>query len=168
MQTSAWQCWPLCSICSDQRIGSPQKNFRGTQSAAKRKVVGVKRNCKASCGRGGAWGCGDGKGSCGTGLGRLACLSSEEEADRITLDVNKHPDTGADAMEEQVMPVQADPHVQCARTAAAATSEQLGAVATGCAVHAVIQHVLILLPAVRGCDAVCMSRLSCSLRRSFI
>jgi hypothetical protein len=44
MQTSAWQCWPLCSICSDQRLVPPQKNFRGTQSTAKRKVVGVKRN----------------------------------------------------------------------------------------------------------------------------
>jgi hypothetical protein len=60
------------------------------------------------------------------------CLSSEEEADIIAPAVNKHVDTGADAMQEQVMPVQAHPHMQCAHAAAAATSEQLGAVATGC------------------------------------
>jgi hypothetical protein len=34
-------------------------------------------------------------------------------------------DTGADATQEQVMPVQAHPHVQCACAAAAATIEQL-------------------------------------------
>jgi hypothetical protein len=116
-----------------------QKNCRGTQAAAKRKVVGVKRNCKASCGRGGAWGHSVGRGSCGRGLGRLVCLSSEEEADIIAPDVNKHVDTGADATQKQVMPVQAHPHMQCARAAAAATSEQLGAVATGCAVHAIVR-----------------------------
>jgi hypothetical protein len=166
MQTSAWQCWPLCSICSDQRLVPPQKNFRGTQAAAKRKVVGVKRNCKASCGRGGAWG--RGRGGCGRGLGRLVCLSSEEEADIIAPDVNQHVDTGADATQEQGMPVQAHPHVQCALAAAAATSEQLGAVAPGCAVHALIQYVVILFPAVRGCHAVCMLRLSCSRWRACI
>jgi hypothetical protein len=139
-------------------IVSPRQNCRGTQTAT-RKVVGVKRNCKASSGRGGAWGRGAGKDGCGTGLGRLACLSSEEEADRIAPDVNKHADMGADATQEQVMPVQADPHVQCARAVAAATSEQLGSVATDCTVHAVIQHVVILFPAVRGCNAVCMLRL---------
>jgi hypothetical protein len=101
-------------------------------------VVGVKRNRKASCGRGGAWGRGVGRGGCGRGLGRLLCLRSEEEADIIAPDVNKHVDTGADATQEQVMPVQAHPHMQCARAADAATSEQLGAVATGCAVHAMI------------------------------
>jgi hypothetical protein len=146
----------------------PLKNFRGTQAAAKRKVVGVKRNRKASCGRGVAWGCGAGRGGCGRGLGRLVCLSSDEEADIIAPDVNKYVDTGADAMQEQVMPVKAHPHVQGARAAAAATSEQLGAVATGCAVHAIIQHVVILLPAVRGWDAVCMLRLSCSRQRTCI
>jgi hypothetical protein len=118
MQTSVWQCWPLCSICSDQRLvppqnnfrDPPQNNFRGTQAAAKRKVVGVKRNRKASCGRGGAWGRGVGRGGCGRGLGRLVYLSSEEKADIIAPDVNKHVDTGADATQEQVMPVH--PHVQ--------------------------------------------------------
>jgi hypothetical protein len=168
MQTSAWQGWPLCSICSDQRLVPPQKNFRGTQAAAKRKVVGIKRNRKASCRRGGNWGRGAGRGGCGRGLGRLVCLSSEEEADIVAADVNQHVDTGADATQEQGMPVQAHPHVQCARAAAAATSEQLGAVATGCAVHAMIQHIVILFPAVRGCDAVCMLRLSCSWWRAFI
>jgi hypothetical protein len=147
---------------------SPQNNCRGTQAAAKRKVVGVKRNGKASCGRGGAWGRGAGRGGCGRGLGRRVCLRSEEEADIIATDVNKHVDSGADATQEQVMSVQAHPHVQCARAAAAATSEQLGAVATGCAAHAIIQHVVILFPAVRGCDAVCMLRLSCSRRRACI
>jgi hypothetical protein len=146
----------------------PQKIFRGTQSGAKRKVVGVKRNRKASCGRGGAWGRGAGRGGCGRGLGRLVCLSSEEEAAIVVPDVNKHVDTGADATQEQVMLVLAYPQVQCACAAAAATSEQLGAVATGCAVHAIIQHVVILFPAVRGCDAVCMLRLSCSRRRACI
>jgi transaldolase len=95
-------------------------------------------------------------------------LSSEEEADIIAPYVNNHVDTGADATQEQVMPVQAHLHMQCARAAAAATSEQLGAVATGCAVHAIIQHVVILFPALRGCDAVCMLRLSCSWRRACI
>jgi hypothetical protein len=168
MQTSAWQCWPLCSICSDQRLVPPQKMFRGAQAAAKRKVGGVKRNRKASWGLGGAWGRGAGRGGCGRGLGRLVCLSSVEEAGIIAPDVNQHVDTGADATQEQVMPVQAHPHVQCARAAAAATSEQLGAVATGCAVHAIMQHVVILFPVVKGCDAVCMLRLSCSWWRACI
>jgi hypothetical protein len=168
MQTPVWQCWPLCSICSNQRLVPPQKNCRGTQAAAKRKVVGVKRNRKASCGWGGAWGHGAGRGGCGRGLGRQVCLSSEEEADIIAPDVNQQVDTGTDATQEQVMPVQAHPHVQCARAAAAATSEELGAVAAGCAVHAIIQHVVILFPAVRGCDAVCMLRLSCSWWRACI
>jgi hypothetical protein len=95
-------------------------------------------------------------------------LSSEEEADIIAPDANKHVDTGADTTHEQVMLVEAHPHVQCARGAAGATCEQLGAVATGCAVHAIIQHVEILFPAVRACDAVCMLRLSCSWRRACI
>jgi hypothetical protein len=138
MQTPAWQCWPLCSICSDHRLVPPQKNFRGTQAAAKRNVVGVKRNRKASCGRGGAWGRGAGRCGCGRGLGRLVCLSSEEEADIIAPDVNKHVHTAAYARQEEVMRVQAHAHLQCARAAAAATSEQLGAVATGCALHAII------------------------------
>jgi hypothetical protein len=59
-------------------------------------------------------------------------------------------------------------HVQCAHAAAAATSEQLGAVATGCAVNAIMKHVVILFPALRGCDAVCMLRLSCSRQRACI
>jgi hypothetical protein len=168
MQTSAWQCWPLCSICSDQRLVPPQKNFRGTQAAAKWKVVVVKRNRKASFGWGGAWGRGAGRGGCGRGLGRLVYLSSEEEADIIAPDVYKHVDTGADATQEQVMPVQAHPHVLCARAASAATSEQLGAVATGCAVHEIIQHCGVLFPAVRGCDAVCMLCLSCSREHACI
>jgi hypothetical protein len=113
IQTSGWQCWLLCSICSGQRLVPPQTNFRGTQAAAKRKVVGVKRNRKASCGWVGALGRGAGRGGCGRGLGRLVCLSSEEEADIIAPDVNKRVDTGADATQEQVMPVQAHPHVQC-------------------------------------------------------
>jgi hypothetical protein len=108
--------------------------------------------------QGGARGRGAGRGGCGRGLGRLVCLSSEEEAEILAPDVNKHVDTGADATQEEVMPVQAHLHMQCARAAAAATSEQLGAVATGCTVHAIVQHVVILFPAVRGCDAVCMLR----------
>jgi hypothetical protein len=72
-------------------------------------VVGVKRNRKASCGRGGAWGRGAGR---GRGLGRLVCLSYEGEADIIAPDVNKHVDTGADATQEQVMQVQAHPLLQ--------------------------------------------------------
>jgi hypothetical protein len=71
-------------------------------------MVGVKHNRKTSCGRGGA-----GRGGCGRGLGSLVCLSSEEEADIIAPDFNKNVDTGADATQEQVMPVQAHPHVQC-------------------------------------------------------
>jgi hypothetical protein len=138
----------------------PQKDFRGTHAASKRKVVAVKRNRKASCGQGGAWGRGAGRGGCGRSLGRQVCLSSEEEADIIAPDVYKHVDTGAEAAQEQVMLVQAQPHMQCTRAAAAATSEQLGAVAAGCAVHAIKQHVGIFFPAVRGCDAVCMLRLS--------
>jgi hypothetical protein len=74
------------------------------------------------------------------------CLSSEEQADIIAPDVNKHVDTSADAMQEQVMPVQAHPHMQCAR--AAATSEQLGAVATGCTVHAIIQACCDTVPCI--------------------
>jgi hypothetical protein len=54
------------------------------------------------------------------------------------------------------------PHVRCASTPAAATSEQLEAVAAGLAVHALLHHVVILLAALRGCDAVRMLRLSCS------
>jgi hypothetical protein len=95
----------------------PQKKFRGTPDAAKRKVIGVKRNRKASSGRSCAWGRGAGMGGCGRGLGRLVFLSTEEEADIIAPDINKHVNTGADATQEQVMPVQAHPHVQSARTA---------------------------------------------------
>jgi glutamine synthetase len=127
-------------------------------------VVGVKRNRMASSGRSGAWGRGAGTGGCGRGLGRLVCFSSEEEADIIAPDVNTHLNTGADATQEQVMPVQPHPHVQPARATAAATSEQSGAISTGCEVRAIIQHVAILFPALRGCDAVCMLRLSCSRR----
>jgi hypothetical protein len=68
-------------------------------------VVGVKRNRKASSGRSGALGRGAGMGGCGRGLGRLVCLSSEEEVDIIAPDVSKHVNTGADATQEQVMPV---------------------------------------------------------------
>jgi hypothetical protein len=57
----------------------------------------VKRNRKASCGRGGAWGRGADRGGRGRGLGRQVCLSSEEEADIIAPYVNRHVDTGADA-----------------------------------------------------------------------
>jgi hypothetical protein len=57
------------------------------------------------------------------------CLSSEEEADIIAPNVNKHVNTGADAMQEHMMPLQAHPHVQCACAAAAATSKQLPLVA---------------------------------------
>jgi hypothetical protein len=86
----------------------------------------------------------------------------------IAPDVNKQMKPGADATQEQVIPVQAHPHVQSEGAAAAATSEQLGAVATGCAVRAIIQHVVILFPGLRARDAVCMLRLSCSLWRASI
>jgi hypothetical protein len=79
---------------------------RGTPAAAKRKVAGIKRNRKASSGLGGARGCGAGRGACGRGLGRLVCLSYEEEAHIIAPDVNKDVDTGADATQEQVVQVQ--------------------------------------------------------------
>jgi hypothetical protein len=71
-------------------------------------------------------------------------------------------------LRRQVIPVQALLHVQCACAAAAATSEQLEAVGSGSAVHAILQHVVILFPALRGCGAACMLRLSCSRRRSCI
>jgi hypothetical protein len=67
----------------------------------------------------------------------------------------------------QVMPEQAHLHVQWTRTAAAASSEQSEAVAFGSAVHAIWQHV-ILFPALRGCAAAHMLRLSCSQRRSLV
>jgi uncharacterized protein (UPF0254 family) len=60
----------------------------------KRKVVGVKRKRMAGIGRGGARGR-------GRGLGRLVCLSSEEEADTVAPDVQKHADTGATTTQEQ-------------------------------------------------------------------
>jgi hypothetical protein len=44
-------CRALCSICSDQGLVPSQKTFRGTQAAAKRKVVGVKRNRNATSSR---------------------------------------------------------------------------------------------------------------------
>jgi hypothetical protein len=78
-------------------------------------------------------------GGYGRGLGRPVCLSSEEEPDIIAPDVNKHVNTGADATQEQVIPVQVHPHMQSASAAGAATSEQLGAVATGCTVRAIVQ-----------------------------
>jgi hypothetical protein len=67
-------------MCSDQGLVPPQKKCRGTPAAAKRKVVGVKQNRKASSVWGGARGYGAGRGSRGRGLGRLVCLSSEGEA----------------------------------------------------------------------------------------
>jgi hypothetical protein len=165
MQTSAWQCWRLCSICSHQSLVPPQRAHKLLQSGSWLSSSAIAR---PAAGGGSAWGRGAGRGGCGSLLGRLVYLSSEEEADIIAPDVYKHVDTGADATQEQVMPVQAHPHVQCAHAAAAATSEQLGAVATGCAEHAIIQHVGVPFPAVRGCDAVCMLRLSCSRRRACI
>jgi hypothetical protein len=77
VQTSAWQCWPLCSMCSHQGLVPPQKKCWGTPAAAKRKVVGMKR--KASSGRGGTRG--GGRGGRGRGLGRLVSLSSDEDGD---------------------------------------------------------------------------------------
>jgi hypothetical protein len=71
-------------------------------------------------------------------------------------------------LQRQVMPVQAHLHVQYARAAAAATNEQLEAGATGSAVHAILQDVVILFPALRGCEAACMLHLSCSRRRACI
>jgi hypothetical protein len=71
-------------------------------------------------------------------------------------------------LQRQVMPVQAHLHVKCVRTAAAATSEQLQVVATGSAVHAILQHVVILFPALRGCGDACTLRLSCAQRCSCI
>jgi hypothetical protein len=35
VQTSAWQCWPLCSMCSHQGLVPPQKKCWGTPAAAK-------------------------------------------------------------------------------------------------------------------------------------
>jgi hypothetical protein len=69
-------------------------------------------------------------------------------------------------LQRQVMPVQA--HLQCAWAAAASTSEQLEAVATGSIEHAILQDVVILFPALRGCDAACMLHLSCSRQRACI
>jgi hypothetical protein len=56
--------------------------------------------------------------------------------------------------------------LQCARAAAAANSEQLEAVATGSAMSVMLQNVVILFPALRGCDAAGILRLSCSWRRA--
>jgi hypothetical protein len=72
---------------------------------------GSPRKRKVSSGQGGARGRSTGRGGCGRGLGSLVCLSSEEEPD-IIADVNKDVDT--DATQEQVMPLQAHPHVQSA------------------------------------------------------
>jgi hypothetical protein len=69
-------------------------------------------------------------------------------------------------LQQQVMPVQAHLDAQCAREAAAASSEQLEAVATDSAVHAILQDFVILSPALRGCDAACIFRLTCSRRRA--
>jgi hypothetical protein len=106
---------------------APSEEFQGHTSCCK--AEGGWRNRKASCVVPGPRGRGACRGGCGRGLGRLVYLSSEEEANIIAPDVNKHVDTGADAMQEQVMRVQAHPYVQCARAAAAATSEQLPLVA---------------------------------------
>jgi hypothetical protein len=54
-------------------------------------------------------------------------------------------------LQQQVMPVQTHLHVLCAHAAAAGTSEQLEAGATGSAVHAILQDLVILFPALRGC-----------------
>jgi hypothetical protein len=51
VRTSAWQCWPLCSICSGHGVVPPQRKCRGTPAAAKRRVVGMKRKRKASSAR---------------------------------------------------------------------------------------------------------------------
>jgi hypothetical protein len=71
-------------------------------------------------------------------------------------------------LQRQVMPVQAHLHVQYARVAAAVTSEQLEAVATGSAMHALLQLVVILFPALRGCGVACTLRRICSRRGSCI
>jgi hypothetical protein len=65
-------------------------------------------------------------------------------------------------LQRQVMPAQAHLHVQCAsaRAAAAASSDQLEA---GSAVHAIVQHVVILFPASRSCGAALTLGLSCSV-----
>jgi hypothetical protein len=62
-------------------------------------------------------------------------------------------------LQRQVMPVQAHLQVLCARAAAATTSEQLEAVATGSVVlHVTLQRVIILFPALRGPGAACTLR----------
>jgi hypothetical protein len=71
-------------------------------------------------------------------------------------------------LQQQVMPVQTHLHVLCARAAAAATSEQLEAVATDSAVHVILQDLVVLFPVLRGCDAACMLRLSCFRQRACI
>jgi hypothetical protein len=101
VQASAWQCWPLCSMCSDEGLVPPQKKCKGIPAAVKREVVGVKRKRMAGIGWGGARGRGAGRGGRGKGLGILVCLSSEEEADIIALDVQKHADAGANTTQEQ-------------------------------------------------------------------
>jgi hypothetical protein len=50
VQSSAWQCCPLCSICSVEGLVPPQKQCRGTPAAAKRKVIGVKRKARPAVG----------------------------------------------------------------------------------------------------------------------
>jgi hypothetical protein len=99
------------------RACASSEGFQGHTSCCKaeggwRKVETQSENRKASCRQRGAWGRRVGRGGYGRGLGRLVCLSSEEEADIIAPDVNKHVDTSADATQEQVMPVQAHPHMQ--------------------------------------------------------
>jgi hypothetical protein len=79
----------------------PLEGVQGTPAAAKRKIVGDKHKRKASSGWGGAWGCGAGMGGLGRVVGRLVCLSSEEEAHTIAPDVQKNADTGANATQEQ-------------------------------------------------------------------
>jgi hypothetical protein len=70
VRKSAWQCWPLFSICSGHGVVPPQRKCRGTSAAAKRRVVGMKRKHKPSSARGGAWGRGASSGGRGRSLGR--------------------------------------------------------------------------------------------------
>jgi hypothetical protein len=81
VQLSAWQCWPLCSICSGHGVVPPQRKCGGTPAAAKRRVVGMKRKHKASSARGDAWGRGASRGGRGRSLGRGVCLSSDDGGD---------------------------------------------------------------------------------------
>jgi hypothetical protein len=77
VRTSAWQFWPLCSICSGHGVVPPQRKCRGTPAAVRQRVVGMKRKHKASSARGGA-----SRGGRGRSLGRGVCLSSDEDGAR--------------------------------------------------------------------------------------